>query len=353
MGGLASKFHVLELSHNHFRFSVSCKAVSFSVYALRRVIGNTFDVYFHLWNNGVPHWEQEKRLWEEEEAKKWTKVLSKSQKRNAKSQASVIKKIRFAPKLVLESPAKKFTPAASKSQLISFGAFSTLVDVSSCLDFSPFTVLPPEDDSAQSVQSGSSPASAKIRPALKKTAISDDLNSGSPPGSAAQEPRPSLKGNQFPDLNFGSSFPRNNYEHVTSPSEKRDYSINSVQCSKCLRLGHFSRGCRSLIHCLVYFNYGHRARQCLNRPILCMQWRPKQYPTKSKPVLSWRPKYPIDWWPNSDHQSTLLGGSFTTSWKMHDNVGVGEQAIGDLGINVQQMQEINQDINLVGHNAAH
>lgn len=35
-GGLASKFHVVELSHNHYHFSITCKAMGFFVYALRR-----------------------------------------------------------------------------------------------------------------------------------------------------------------------------------------------------------------------------------------------------------------------------------------------------------------------------
>jgi len=143
LGGLASKFHVVELSHNHFRFSVSCKAVGFHVYALRRFIGETFDVYFYLFNNGVPHWEREKRLWEEEEAKKWTLVLSKCQKRNAKSQSAnaSAKKVRFAPKLVLASPVKKFAPPTPGVQLISFGEFKTSV-VSMILPLSPSLFFP-------------------------------------------------------------------------------------------------------------------------------------------------------------------------------------------------------------------
>jgi hypothetical protein len=43
-----------------------------------------FDVYFHLWSNGAPHWEREKRLWEIEQEKEWTTVLSKSSKREEK-----------------------------------------------------------------------------------------------------------------------------------------------------------------------------------------------------------------------------------------------------------------------------
>jgi hypothetical protein len=81
LGGSPAGFHVQFLSERHFRFSVSCKKVGFHVYGLRRFIGSSFDVYFHLWNNGVPHWEREKRLWEIEQEKEWTKLKSKRQKR--------------------------------------------------------------------------------------------------------------------------------------------------------------------------------------------------------------------------------------------------------------------------------
>jgi len=67
LGGFADDFQVKYLSHNHFRFTVFSKRVGFVVYKLRRFIGRSFDVYFHLWKNGVPHWEREKILWEEEE----------------------------------------------------------------------------------------------------------------------------------------------------------------------------------------------------------------------------------------------------------------------------------------------
>lgn len=57
LGGSAPGFHVTKLSHNHFRFSVSYKSVGFLVYGLRRFIGSSFDIYFHLWSKWVPHWE--------------------------------------------------------------------------------------------------------------------------------------------------------------------------------------------------------------------------------------------------------------------------------------------------------
>lgn len=128
LGGSAHLFHVLEVSHNHFCFSVSCKAVGFFVYGLRRVIGESFDVYFHLWSNGTPHWEREKHLWEAEEAKKWTAVLTMCQKRDAKAHASATKRVHFNPQLILASPTKKFEPAISKARTICFGSISTAID---------------------------------------------------------------------------------------------------------------------------------------------------------------------------------------------------------------------------------
>jgi hypothetical protein len=37
----------------HFRFAVASKAVGFAVFDLKRVITPHFDVYFHLWRDGV------------------------------------------------------------------------------------------------------------------------------------------------------------------------------------------------------------------------------------------------------------------------------------------------------------
>jgi len=222
---------------------VSYKAVGFHVYSLRRFIAETFDVYFHLWNHGVPHWEREKRLWEEEEAKKWTLVLSKCQKRNAKSQSAnaSAKKVRFAPKLVLASPVKKFAPPTPRVQLISFGEFKTSVDIYDS-SFEPFTVLPPENgralhNSAQfnSVQlefvSEDRPVQKTARPpplyssfaksALKKDILSANLISGSVPAA-------------------------DNYEQSNKAEDWGISRFNSVQCSKCLRRGHLSETVASL-----------------------------------------------------------------------------------------------------------
>jgi len=126
LGGRAADFHVKFLSNNHFRFSVFSKDVGFQVYKLRRVITDTFDAYFHLWHNGTPNWEKEKRAWELEQEKEWTKVLSKSAKRALKKTEPPLKRVRFAEKLV-QSP-KKVVPSSSFD--LTFGSHVVQVDPS-------------------------------------------------------------------------------------------------------------------------------------------------------------------------------------------------------------------------------
>jgi hypothetical protein len=117
LGGRAAGFHVQFLSTNHFRFSVSCKQVGFHVYRLRRVITSQFDVYFHLWSNGMPNWEREKRLWEEEQEKEWSTVLSKSTKNSIRKANN--KRVSFPKHLVQKALCKPAQP----NGLIQFGSF--------------------------------------------------------------------------------------------------------------------------------------------------------------------------------------------------------------------------------------
>lgn len=86
--------------------------MGFEIYNLRRFIGRSFDVYFHLWSNGALHWKREKRLWEEEERKLWSTVLSKRQKRAVKRAEA--KKVRFARNLVCSSSKFKSVPSEIK-----------------------------------------------------------------------------------------------------------------------------------------------------------------------------------------------------------------------------------------------
>lgn len=102
LGGAPAGFHVQYLSDRHFRFSVANKRVGFHVYNIRRFIADHFDAYFHLWRDGAADWECEKRLWEIEQELQWTMVLSKSEKRIAKSN----KKVRFAPETFIPNRSK-------------------------------------------------------------------------------------------------------------------------------------------------------------------------------------------------------------------------------------------------------
>jgi hypothetical protein len=67
------------------------------------VISSSFDCYFHLWNNGTPHWEREKLAWELEQ-KEWMEVKYKKPK---KVVSEPLKKVSFAKNLVQLSPPKK------------------------------------------------------------------------------------------------------------------------------------------------------------------------------------------------------------------------------------------------------
>jgi hypothetical protein len=100
--------------------------VGFAIYKLRRFIWTSFDVYFHLWSSGAPHWEREKRIWEAEEAKKWEKVMSRNKKRlmskSSRSPRKHTKKVHFADKLILDSPVFKSIPYV-KPSIIKFGSF--------------------------------------------------------------------------------------------------------------------------------------------------------------------------------------------------------------------------------------
>ena len=52
LGGSPAGFHVSYLQDRHFRFSVASKHVGLLVRALKRIITDHFDVYFHLWRDG-------------------------------------------------------------------------------------------------------------------------------------------------------------------------------------------------------------------------------------------------------------------------------------------------------------
>lgn len=228
IGGKADGFHVKFLSTNHFRISISCKVVGFHIYSLRRVITSSFDLYFHLWNNGTPHWEREKRAWEIEQEKEWSTVLSKRAKRQAKAQAkkSTPKKVSFAKPLV-QYP----------RQIIQFGAFRTVVtenQVQTQFSFGSYT------HGARSI-----------------------LPCSSPPGNSSMLRSAFSEGNS-------NALNNSNPWATTAPSSPPLY------CSRCLATGHTRIACKSQIRCKSCYNYGHVMKTCLTRTQPGLLWVPKR-----------------------------------------------------------------------------
>uniref|UniRef100_K4A297 Uncharacterized protein n=1 Tax=Setaria italica TaxID=4555 RepID=K4A297_SETIT len=290
LGGHAPFFHVVEVSHNHFRFSVSCKAVGLFVYNLRRVIGSVFDVYFHLWSSGAPYWEREKRLWEAEEELRWTKVLSKSQKRADKKKA--IKRVSFAKQIVCHSPLNKSAPPM-KPSFIRFGAFD--VDISSAngvhdddvsvqalehLIDQRFALSTPNQVLTQNVSVSATPSSG----ILKKSSNNDSETEVATEDQAHCNMSPNyFHSASHPETGTGRT--RAELKSVFSSGDRSLMAVQVVKharclggCTRCFRLDHSCFECREDIRCAFCFNYGHRFKFCL---------------TKSRPRVYWRPKRPL------------------------------------------------------------
>ena len=231
LGGSAQGFHVTFQSLNHFRFSVVNKHVGFLIYNIRRFIGNSFDVYFHLWRNGTPNWEHEKRLWEEEQAKEWTTVLSKKSKKALRQSAHKrpMKRVRFADNLVMDSPRIKHAPASSLETIV-FGSFPPVQCVSA------------------------------------KSAASDVL------GDHADIPASRVFGRVSSDLNPKMFTAKNK---AANQGFSKFQNSELVSCAHCLGLGHRALECLSPIRCRLCFFYGHQASFCR---------------TMSKPRIYWKPK---------------------------------------------------------------
>ena len=122
LGGSAPGFHIKFQRDRHFHFLVSCKSVGFKVYNLRRFVGACFDVYFHLWSNGAPHWEREKFLWEQEQEREWITVNSCRNKKPSQATPRT-RCVCFAPKLVQSPPVRKHQPL-KVSDSVMIGAFT-------------------------------------------------------------------------------------------------------------------------------------------------------------------------------------------------------------------------------------
>lgn len=261
LGGKAADFQVTYLSHNHFSFTVSCKSVGFSVYELRRFTGRSFDIYFHLWSNGVPHWEREKRLWEEEEAKKWTEVLSKAQKKTVKAKE---KSVCFAKKLVQSPPKIKSRPREELATLV-IGAVEINLDELGLLKGidRPPSILLSDTDNARSLnlsdkqfteQSVQSDSSSSLHNFEKLPVRDEQVSSVSH------------------CLNTGA---RNSLAENNAIVNVRRLG----HCTRCFGLNHKAINCLSAIRCAACFKYGHRYKWCF---------------TKKKPKVCWQPKLPFE-----------------------------------------------------------
>lgn len=235
LGGAPAGFHVQFQSDRHFRFSVANKAVGFHVYSLRRFIGDHFDAYFHLWHDGTPNWEREKRLWELEQEKEWSKVMSKAQKRKAKSD----KRVSFAssPMYYRRKPPLE---RVKSSNVILFGQFQVDLNAHSGDSATPNSQLPVHADR---------PCSS-VHLNFESTCKASEILANVPA-------RQSVITSEFSG----------------SPSGGRVFS--NLNCFNCLSPGHLARSCLSPVRCKLCFNYGHVSKWCS---------------TRSKPKILWKPK---------------------------------------------------------------
>ncbi|TVT99435.1 hypothetical protein EJB05_55207, partial [Eragrostis curvula] len=258
LGGFAAGFHVKFLSDRHFRFSVASKAVGFHVYDLKRFIGSTFDVYFHLWNDGVAHWERDKRIWEEEQAKEWTLVTRKKRK------SPVIKKhVSFAARLIQASPPVKHKPILAEPAL-KIGSFCFASKTS---DVQPRCLIFGNTDQSNNSDGGAfvgvSTAFARLQRDLQMDHSLDLLETG------GTEPCSSLAGptqRQHADPKPSA--------HI--PDKLPTFSVSkNATCWRCLGEGHTKFKCSNQIRCKACFNYGHMARWCFTRTRPQLMWAPK------------------------------------------------------------------------------
>ncbi|TVU17546.1 hypothetical protein EJB05_33589, partial [Eragrostis curvula] len=257
LGGSAAGFHVKFLSDRHFRFSVASKAVGFHVYNLRRFIGSTFDVYFHLWNDGVAHWERDKRIWEEEQAKEWTLVTRK--KKSSPNGKAKQKHVSFATRLVQASPPVKHKPNLPPAPL-KFGSFTFEIDENgNSLDRLSFGRL----DEHNNVQNlvGVSTAFARLQKDLQmdqslENELLDDPRSSEQPKNTQPEKHADSRSD------------------LSAPSGTE--SNSNIICLNCLGPGHAKAVCTSPVRCKSCYNYGHRSRWCYTRARPKLMWAPKK-----------------------------------------------------------------------------
>ncbi|TVU08508.1 hypothetical protein EJB05_41913, partial [Eragrostis curvula] len=253
LGGSAAGFHVKFLSDRHYRFSVASKAVGFHVYQLKQFIGSTFDVYFHLWNDGVAHWERDKRIWEEEQAREWTLVTYKKRKPSSAPR----KTVSFPARLVQDSPKVKHKPNLPPPAL-KFGSF--IVPTANFDGNGSFIFGRKNAESANLVSV--STAFSRLQRDLQMDQSFLDAVEDIPGSSPVHD--------QHADPNFKDSVP----DCGTSISSAS--SVSNLICLNCLSVGHTKLQCSSPVRCKSCYNYGHVARWCLTRSRPRLMWAPKK-----------------------------------------------------------------------------
>lgn len=158
------------------------------------------------------------------------------------------KKVRFAEKIVAESPAVKSRPLELK-HVIRIGSFN--IDLPSC-------------SSAHDVNPNFSGT-------LKKdTTYEDDFDSTDVNSSA-----------QYQDPEFCSV--KKSSDNYATQNTRSSFVLNEVinharrigSCTRCFSNSHDRVNCSSMLRCAACFNYGHRFKYCT---------------TLSKPKILWRPK---------------------------------------------------------------
>jgi hypothetical protein len=197
------------------------------VYALKRFIGPCFDVYFFLWSNGVPHWEREKLLWEQEQRKEWNYVQSRKRRNTANPKSQHGHHIRFAPNLVCDSPKVKHQPAPIHLTL-RVGSFV----LDTCV---PLT---------------------RVFGRLNRD-LNPSLGSSDPTFAACSSNGPSKVGTLASNSIFQNS-------------------LGQTLCVKCLSSGHRAHFCRATWRCKACFKLGHKACWCLTQAKPRIVWPPQK-----------------------------------------------------------------------------
>lgn len=226
-----------------------------------------------MWSNGAPHWECEKRLWEAEEEKKWSEVLSRRQKQAAKKSSSS-KVVGFDKNLIQQSPKVKSRPRELVSS-IKVGSVS--IDLSA--------------------EFGSSKCSSVLPGILKSTTYeivheTDDVLHKEVDCSD-QIPQDSLNiGLNDPSQDQGQSSDELVISISNSNPTDWHFKIPAAvirarrfgDCTRCFGTDHNRFNCKSAIRCAGCFNYGHKFRYCVtkSRPKVC--WWAKSFCLTQEPT---------------------------------------------------------------------